>query len=28
VTFDDLDEGAAKLSSCEQYVMVNPYHEA
>lgn len=28
VSFDDLDEGVAKLSRCEHYVMVNPYHEA
>ena len=28
VTFDDLDEGTAKLSRCEHYIMVNPYHEA
>ncbi len=28
VTFDDPDEGTAKLSRCEHYVMVNPYHEA
>lgn len=28
VTFDDLDESTVKLSRCEHYVMVNPYHEA
>jgi len=28
VSFDDLDEGVAKLSRCEHYIMVNPYHEA
>jgi hypothetical protein len=28
VSFDDLDEGVEKLSRCEHYVMVNPYHEA
>lgn len=28
VTFDNLDEGTAKLSRCEHYVMVNPYHES
>jgi hypothetical protein len=27
VSFNDLDEGVAKLSRCEHYVMVNPYHE-
>ena len=28
VSFDDLDDGVARLSRCEHYVMVNPYHEA
>lgn len=27
VSFDDLDDGVARLSRCEHYVMVNPYHE-
>lgn len=28
VTFDDLDEGTAKLSRCEHDVLMNPYYEA
>ena len=28
VTFDDLDDGVARLCRCEHRVMLNPYHDA
>lgn len=28
VSFEDLDDGVARLCRCEHHIMVNPYHEA